>query len=609
MNKILLGLSILLSVVLLSGCGSGSSGSSGSDGAAGSAGATGATGASGSISLFEDADMLASFNGAAGAVAGSTPTVVPLDSGGYIGGISGTLGTTGIDNLTADSRNRYYMYAKTSAGVKHRLCGTICGQTGATTEAGENSIYRADNSDGIFDARLIAGSTIVNVLDNYSTVAMDLTNVAGTTFNSGGSFTICPGNEAGDGSCTNVLAPVYDRGAHVRSPMLHTDTTSSFLDANASITYNGTAFKIVSDNSTYTGSNSLSGKTGVIRAMVFTVSDNKSNFALAQTGDNSSSIHPVSVGINDNGTIVSNIITRTAGAHGVISVFAMGSDNITPSAAGTFAAGLVNSTPTGTLEDNGTFIGDHKGIQRVEAAKGVTRMQIADSGDGVYILTGRSTALTANLVFDNGTVTLLGTDTQSSAATILADAWCSTSTGTAKEYALVMSDNHTTATGWVATKVYDNGTIEKMTYQAADRQVNSEVCAVTHLGGTFYLAVNDETGGDDNVSVFKSTDTVTWSQIGIDLDVDGDVSSIAITTNGSTVSDNAVWVAANVGGEVQLLHYEDIAGGTSYAWRSVGVIIGNAGTSGVSVAADGGTVIAASAIVSGETAVGFWYDQ
>ena len=150
-----------------------------------------------------------------------------------IGGISGILGTTGIDNLTADSRNRYYMYAKTSAGAKHTLCGTSCGQAGGTgasptptVEAGENAIYNASTSDGVFDARHIAGSAIVNVLDNYTTVAMDLTNVAGTTYNSGGSFTICPGNEAGDGSCTNVLAPAYDRGVHVRSPMTHAPPVS-----------------------------------------------------------------------------------------------------------------------------------------------------------------------------------------------------------------------------------------------------------------------------------------------------------------------------------------------------------------------------------------------
>ena len=124
MRKILLGISVLISLAFLASCGGGSSGSSGAAGAAGAdgaAGTAGATGATGSITVFEDTNLLASFNGAAGAVPGSTPTAVPLDSGAVIGKLSGALSATGLDNLTADSRNRYYVYTETSAGVQNLL--------------------------------------------------------------------------------------------------------------------------------------------------------------------------------------------------------------------------------------------------------------------------------------------------------------------------------------------------------------------------------------------------------------------------------------------------------------------------------------------------------
>jgi len=406
------------------------------------------------------------------------------------------------------------------------------------------------------------------------------------------------------------LAPVYDRGRHVRSAVIHVQPGGNgavFTDTHASIVYDGTYFQVLADNVT-------TGHATDGYATVIAVTDNKSNYALTEggDGDNATAIQ-TEAAVSDNNTLFSNAISRASGTNFANQVwFAMYGDNVTMTGSG---IGLASRSGIDALVDNGTWIGHNGNLPgtggETTAAIGVTRMQVAEAGYGVYILTGRSTALTASLVGDNGTVTTLGTDVQSSAATILADAWCSTGTGASNSntgYALVMSDNATTATGWVATKVFDNGTIETMTAQAGGLQVDSEVCAVTHLDGTFYLAVNDEDGGD-NVSVFSSTDAVTWSQIGIDLNVGGEVTSIAITTNGSTVSDNAVWVAANVGGDVQLIHYEDIAGGSSYAWRSVSSLFDGAGTSGVSVAANGGTVIAVSAVSGGETVVGFWYDQ
>ena len=103
MRKILLGISVLVSLAFLAACGSGSNGSAGSDGTSGTSGTSGTAGTDGTdgtngtdgtITVFTDTDLLASFNGAAGAVPGSTPTAVPLDSGAVIGKLSGALAAT-----------------------------------------------------------------------------------------------------------------------------------------------------------------------------------------------------------------------------------------------------------------------------------------------------------------------------------------------------------------------------------------------------------------------------------------------------------------------------------------------------------------------------------
>jgi hypothetical protein len=156
---------------------------------------------------------------------------------------------------------------------------------------------------------------------------------------------------------------------------------------------------------------------------------------------------------------------------------------------------------------------------------------------------------------------------------------------------------------------------------AGNYHTNIENCAVTFLSDTFYLALSDETTGVDNVSVWKSTDLATWTQIGIDFVATGDVHSVAIATTGTSASDNGVWVAINDGGDVDLLHYEDIAGGTTYAWRAVGTLLagattnpttnpgGNISQSRVSIATDGVSIIGVSAIVSAEAKTNFWYNQ
>ena len=577
MRKILLGISVLVSLAFLAACGSGSNGSAGSDGTSGTSGTAGTdgtdgtNGTDGTITVFTDTDLLASFNGAAGAVPGSTPTAVPLDSGAVIGKLSGALAATGTDNLTAGSRNRYYQYTETSAGVQN----SIAGQTVATAETGVNSVYDTDD-DGIFDTRLRTSAAVTNTLTDYVLVE----GVAGTTYSTA-YFSICPGNEAGDGTCSKVLAPAYDRGIATNASPMAGQTT----DLAASITYAGSSFHVLSDNGT--------GATDTVaKAFGYRLAAAKSGFGTAFTSDNTSSaIHTEG---DDNATMVSNIIAR-----GTNVWFAMGADNSTTGAEGYDVGLAIRANGTADFTDNGTKLSN--------AATGVSELQIANAGDGVYVLTGRSTALTASIAYDNTTVTSL------TGATVgVADTWCSASTGAAAQYAVVVSDN--ASTGFFVDKIFDNGTTTRTATGAASGQASPGLCALTHLGGTFYLGVTDDwTGSADNVSVWKSTDLATWTQIGSDFAAAGTVAGIAIGTTGSSASDAGVWVAVNDAGAVKVLHYEDIAGGSTSVWRSVGTVLTGASvgvvTGGISIATDGTSVIAVSAVVSDNASVGFWYNQ
>jgi len=517
--------------------------------------------------LFQDVNLNISYNGASGAVPGSTPTAVPLDSGAVVGELSGSLIISGTDNLTEDSRAAYYLYTETSAGVKRKVSTTV-------GTAGEGRL-RASVTDGIIDTRHKTADNITASLTDH----VLLEGTAGTTYSTA-YFSICPGNEAGDGTCSKVLAPAYDRGIATNASPMAGQTT----DLAASITYAGSSFHVLSDNGT--------GATDTVaKAFGYRLAAAKSGFGTAFTSDNTSSaIHTEG---DDNATMVSNIIAR-----GTNVWFAMGADNSTTGAEGYDVGLAIRANGTADFTDNGTKLSN--------AATGVSELQIANAGDGVYVLTGRSTALTASIAYDNTTVTSL------TGATVgVADTWCSASTGAAAQYAVVVSDN--ASTGFFVDKIFDNGTTTRTATGAASGQASPELCALTHLGGTFYLGVTDETGGADNVSVWKSTDLATWTQIGSDFAITSDAAGIAIGTTGSSASDAGVWVAVNDAGAVEVLHYEDIAGGSTSVWRSVGTVLTGATTSGaaagVSIATDGTSVIGVSAVISSETNAGFWYNQ
>jgi len=615
MRKILFGTIVFFSLAFLAACGGGGSGSSGSAGTAGTAGADGAAGATGSIALFEDADLITSFNGAMGSIAGATPTAVALDNGTVIGQLSGTLHVRGTDNLTAGSRNRYYVYTESSAGVQRKLSDSTCS---TSAEAGLNSRYDA-GCDGILDTRLKSSSP--NSTDNLTVTLQNwplLEGVAGVTYATT-YISVCPGNEAGDGSCAKVLAPAYDRGIGTASPQ-----TGQTLALAASVTYVGSHFHVLADNVTGSNINDNQTLANTARTFAYRIPDNKSGYDTAQVS-NSTSAGTILDPITDNHTNVSNILVVGSNLF-----FAMSSDNNSSASdinhdEGDNLSVAYRADGSDNFTDNGTIISNHVAL--------TSAPQIADGGNSFYIMMGNTATIANHLYYpDNGTTNTLGAAGREDNGTshVGTGNWCSSATGvdggddkdTATSYATIISDNGTSQSddtentpGIKVSIVYDNGTTNLVSAGATSGHIDLDLCAVTHLSDTFYVALTDNgtsTAGD-NVTVWKSSDLGTWTQIGDDFTLTGTAASIAIGTTGTSASDNGVWVGVNDAGEVKVLHYEDISGGSDYAWRSVGTVLDGATTSGaaagISLATNGSNTIAVTAVKSGVPNVGFWFQQ
>ena len=109
MRKILLGISVLISLAFLASCGGGSSGSSGAAGTAGTAGTDGTDGTDGTAGTDgtiavpgADADLAITANATA-------------DSDLDLGQVGRAFTLVGVDNESSSSRLRYYGYLGTSS--------------------------------------------------------------------------------------------------------------------------------------------------------------------------------------------------------------------------------------------------------------------------------------------------------------------------------------------------------------------------------------------------------------------------------------------------------------------------------------------------------------
>jgi len=572
MRKILFGTIVLFSLAFLASCGGGGSGSSGAAGTAGTAGADGAAGATGSIALFEDADLSIAYNGGSG-------TAVPLDTGEVIGQLSGLLNINGMDNISDNSRNKYYAYSENDIGVKTLLTGT----TAVKTETGA---YGTGANDGMFDNRLAttyAGTVnLINWVDS---------GVAGTTYLAK-NFQVCPGNEAGDGACASVLAPAYDRGGVTALTTLELGALAANDAVAASITYAGAGFHVIGDNGSTTDSNNQ-GATG------WRLSASKTGFGSALSSDNTSV--RLQTEANDNNTMVSNSITR-----GSTVWIAMAADNATtvPLYEGQNVSLASRTDLVKNFTDNVTK------TEWTHFAPMAAAPQISNAGDGIYVMMQDNVSVVHPwLAYDNTTVGDLGNVTLTASNLN----WCSTATGTAGAGALLVTDNGTD--GWTFNKVLDNGTTTVLSgptvASGIDDQVAASLCAVTYLGDTFYLAVADVITGGDNISVWKSTDATTWTQIGSDFKETGSdgIDNLAIATTGSSAEDGNVWITYDNSSFASLIHYEDIAGGSNPVWRNVhgSILTGDPGS--LSIATDGTSIIGVTGVIGTITKVGFWYNQ
>jgi len=181
MHKIFVGTIVFFSLAFLAACGGGGSGSAGSTGAAGTNGTNGTNGnngTDGSISVpSTDSDLAISAQ-------------ISVDDDVDLGQVGTTFTLSGMDNVTADSRLRYYTYLGTSSTTK-----TVV----ATSSTAANGVNIANP----FDSRVSGG------VDTTMTLTGNVAYGAGD-----GSIThliVCPGNEAGDAT-TCASAAINDRG-------------------------------------------------------------------------------------------------------------------------------------------------------------------------------------------------------------------------------------------------------------------------------------------------------------------------------------------------------------------------------------------------------------
>jgi len=203
-----------------------------------------------------------------------------------------------------------------------------------------NANYDFSREDGILDVRHItAGNVPTMTLANY--VLIDPGTLAGTTHTTA-YISVCPGNMAGDGSCSKVIAP-RDRGiamtAATASPM-----NGQTGDLKASIVYAASTFHVLSDNGSGGGVIVTPGAIG------YRVSPTKAGFATALTSDNTSTVTHTE--LYDNDTRVSNLLAR-----GTDLWFAMSADNSSVTGVeGDNMSLATRANGTANFTDNGSFI-------------------------------------------------------------------------------------------------------------------------------------------------------------------------------------------------------------------------------------------------------------
>ncbi len=590
MRKILFGTTVFFSLAFLAACGGGGSGSSGAAGAAGAAGADGAAGAAGSIAVPTD-------------VVATTTVQKDLDSTALE--IDVHIDVSGIDNSTADSRLRYYVYQGTSATAKYKLWDPGTSVTVASPATFSTTSLSTGN---VIDPRFMTQDNIT--LDSVGTASSAL---PGNTNSTGPLVThmiICSGNAAGDAATCDSEA-IADR---VATSELVVAEGATVLQVSA--VYANSAFQILADNaSAGTTDNST---------IAYTIADNmtKANFYAGKTswdgtrsqvtsGDNASAVTALSAfspNIGYKHLLVSNIFHKGA------DVYFVTSDNTSQQRRGpdNASGGCQETLPQTTTIcrdfDNITFYkrtgasGDFALDNETNLAQTIASdwgdnntgspAVLMFGSDGTDIFGVRDGAVGSTLLGmvyqDNGSLALpspqaIGTTdmcvhVQTDKMIIVVDNGTSNAAG---NYA-----------GFDVFTLYDNGT---MGATATDSSVSGlgtiMSCDLELASSTYILAVREDDG--DNITVLSSTDLISWTQIyeaELNFTTGSKISLVA--PNGTS----DVWVAADDASNVLLYHSDNgTSGGLALVHTTSGAGLGNivhdggaAGAAKIGIAVDSG---------------------
>ena len=446
MRKILLGISVLASLAFLAACGGdGSSGSAGSDGtgttgttgATGTTGDTGATGADGTIAVpSADSDLALSLN--------------QQDMDSDILDYEATINVAGLDNLTVDSRQRYYTYQGTSATAKAGILSTATAVTTSPKYA----------QSGVIDSRLKAS-------DNLSLAFTGNAEIASSSITH---MIVCPGNEAGDAtSCASIA--IRDRAAHGAVTLAGLTT-----DTNVSIAYGNSAFQVLSDNRSAADNGSIGYRIG---------SDTKANAyaGTAQSADNTST----ALSGLGNALVVSNVTFKGNNAFFATSDNTSNSDNLTI---------FVRSSGAGDYSiDNETNIaeGTH------------TVLQIDSDGTDIFIVqdNGTGDGLVGHVFLDNETIL------NSAEMPISTNQMCSTAT---TDKMIIVVDNGSAVAGFDVFTLHDNGTMAATATDSTVTGLATILsCDLTISSSTYILTLLED--GGDNITVLSSDNLTGWSSV------------------------------------------------------------------------------------------------
>ena len=100
-----------------------------------------------------------------------------------------------------------------------------------------------------FDTRVLGGG-VDNLTNDLTDFVLPDDFAADGVSKTTGYISVCPGNMAGDGTCSKVKAPAYDRGIHAASVARVITANGAGADLAASIAFVGSSFHLLTDNAT-----------------------------------------------------------------------------------------------------------------------------------------------------------------------------------------------------------------------------------------------------------------------------------------------------------------------------------------------------------------------